>query len=105
MVMLTKQIKPTKRLIKLKMKMSDRMGGGGSEAYCFMGINTLMDKLEHLNSDLDSIMLEVRSINPIVGNVLANAAKAMGLDNAAKVVGMPKRMRTTKLMEKLLKIY
>jgi hypothetical protein len=46
MVILTKQIESTKRLIELKMKMSDRMGGGGSEAYCFMAINTLMDKLE-----------------------------------------------------------
>jgi hypothetical protein len=37
------------------------------------------------------MMLEVRVTNPIVGNVLANAAKSMGLDSAAKVMGMPKR--------------
>jgi hypothetical protein len=91
MVMLTKQIKSTKRLIELKIKMSDRMGGGGLEANCFMAIHTLMDKLEKRNADLDSMMLEVRATNPIVGNVLANAAKAMGLDSAAKVMGMPKR--------------
>jgi hypothetical protein len=78
-------------LIELKMKMSDRMGGGGLEAYCLMAINTLMDKLEKLDLDLDSMMSEVRATNPIVGNVLANAAKAMGLDSAAKVMGMPKR--------------
>jgi hypothetical protein len=90
MVMLMKQIKSTERLIELKMKMSNRTGGGGLEAHCFMAINTLMDKLEQLNSDLDSMMSEVRSTNPIIGNVLANAAKAMGLDSAAKVVGMPK---------------
>ena len=83
MVMLKKQIKSTEQLIELKMKMSDRMGGGGSEAYCFMGINTLMDKPEKLNSDLDSMMSEVRATNPIVGNVLVNVAKAMGLDSAA----------------------
>ncbi len=71
--------------------MSDRMGGGGLEAYCLMAINTLMDKLEKLDLDLDSMMSEVRATNPIVGNVLANAAKAMGLDSAAKVMGMPKR--------------
>jgi hypothetical protein len=90
MVMLTKQIKSTERLLELKMKMSDRIGGGGLEAHCFMAINTLMDKLEKLNSDLDSMMSEVRATNPIVGNVLANAAKAMGLDSAAKGMGMPK---------------
>jgi hypothetical protein len=70
--------------------MSDRMGGGGSEANCFMAIHTLMDKLEKLNTDLHSMMSEVRATNPIAGNVLANAAKAMGLDSAAKVMGMPK---------------
>jgi hypothetical protein len=90
MVMLTKQIKSTKRLIVLKIKMSDRMGGGGLDANYFMAIHTLMDKLEKLNADLDSMMLVVRTTNPIVGNVLANAANAMGLDSAAKVMGMPK---------------
>jgi hypothetical protein len=90
MVMLTKQIESTERLIEVKMKMSNRMGGGGSEAHCFIANNTLMDKVEQLNSVLDSMMSEVRSTNPIVGNVLANAAKAMGLDSAAKVTGRPK---------------
>jgi hypothetical protein len=75
----------TKRLIELKIKMSDKMGGGGLEA-----IHTLMDKLENLNANLDSMMSEVRVTNPIVGNVLANVTKAMGLESAAKVRGMPK---------------
>jgi hypothetical protein len=91
MVMLTKQIESTERLIELKIKMSDRMGGGGLVANCFTAIHTLMDKLEKLNADLDSMMSEVRATNPIVGNVLVNAAKTMGLDSAAKVMGMPKR--------------
>jgi hypothetical protein len=86
MVMLGKQIKSTERLIELKIKMSDRMGGGGLEA-----IETLMDKLENLSANLDSMMSEVRVTNPIVGNVLANATKAMGLESDAKVRGMPKR--------------
>jgi hypothetical protein len=86
MVMLSKQIKSTERLIELKIKMSDRMGGGGLEA-----IETLMDKLENLSANLDSMMSEVRVTNPIVGNVLANATKAMGLESDAKVQGMPKR--------------
>jgi hypothetical protein len=86
MVMLSKQIKSTERLIELKIKISDRMGGGGLEA-----IETLMDKLENLSANLDSMMSKVRVANPIVGNVLANATKAMGLESDAKVRGMPKR--------------
>ncbi len=35
--------------------------------------------MKKLNQDLDSMMIEKRSTNPIVGNVLAIAAKAMGL--------------------------
>ena len=43
------------------------------------GINNLMDKLERLNADLEIMMGEVRPINPIVGNVVENVAKSMGL--------------------------
>jgi hypothetical protein len=74
MMMLTKQIESTERLIEFKMKMSERMGIDS-----FKGINNLMDKLEQLNADLEIMMGEVWSINPIVGNVLKNAAKSMGL--------------------------
>ncbi len=42
-------------------------------------------------ADLDSMMLEMSATKPIMGNVLANAAKAMRLDSAAKVMGMPNR--------------
>ncbi len=76
--------------------MSDRMGGGESEANCFMAIHTLMDKLEKLNTNLDSMMSEVRATNSIVGNVWENVAKAMGLDSAAKVMGMPKHDEDSK---------
>jgi hypothetical protein len=74
MMMLTKQIESTEMLIEFKMKMSERMGVDS-----FDGINNLMDKLEWLNADLEIMMGEVRSINPIVGNVLENAVKSMGL--------------------------
>ncbi len=74
MMMLTKQIESTERLIEFKMKMSERMG-----LESFDGINNLMDKLERLNADLEIMMGEGWSINPIVGNVLGNAAKSMGL--------------------------
>jgi tape measure domain-containing protein len=43
------------------------------------GINNLMDKLERMNADLKIMMGELRSVNPIVGNVLENVAKSMGL--------------------------
>ncbi len=79
MVMLTKSIESTERLVELKMKMSDRMGVEGSETHSLTAINLLMDKLEQLNADLASMVLELRLTNPIVGNVLDNAKKAMGL--------------------------
>jgi hypothetical protein len=79
MVMLTKSIESTERLVELKMKLADRMGVEGSESDNLMAINRLMEKLEQLNADLSSMVLEVRMTNPIVGNVLDNAKKAMGL--------------------------
>ena len=79
MVMLTKSIESTERLVDLKMKMTDRMGVDGSETDNLMAINRLMEKLEQLNADLVSMVSEVRLTNPIVGNVLDNAKKAMGL--------------------------
>jgi hypothetical protein len=99
MVMLTKSIESTERLVELKMKMADRMGVEGSETHNLMAINLLMEKLEQLNADLASMVSEVRLTNPIVGNVLDNAKKAMGLDtttangttaNGTKKMGMPK---------------
>ncbi len=102
MLMLTKSIESTKRLVELKMKMSDRMGVDGLETHSLMAINLLMSKLEQLNADLDSMVLEVRLTNPIIGNVLDNANKAMGLETTAngtdgqletteETMGMPKR--------------
>ena len=61
-------------MIEFKMKKLERMG-----VDLFDGINNLMDKLKRLNADLEIMMGEVRSINLIVGNVLENAVKSMGL--------------------------
>jgi hypothetical protein len=83
MVMLTKSIESSERLIDLKMKMYDRVGRDKSDTYSLMAINLLIYKLEQLNSDLDSMVLEVRLTNPIVGNVLYNAKIAMGLVSPA----------------------
>jgi hypothetical protein len=55
------------------------MSSGGSEAQVFLSINLLMEKLERLNGDLETMMNEKWTTNPIVGNVLVMAAKAMGL--------------------------
>ena len=52
---------------------------GGSEAQVFLSIDMLMEKLEKLNETLDNMMNKTRKTNTIVGNVLAVAAKAMGL--------------------------
>ena len=79
MVMLTKSIESTERLVDLKMKMYDRMGEAGGDTYSLTGINVLMEKLEQLNADLEKMVSEVRFTNPIVGNVLDNAKIAMGL--------------------------
>jgi len=79
MVMLTKSIESTERLVDLKMKMYDRMGEAGGNTYSLTGINVLMEKLEQLNADLETMVAEVRYTNPIVGNVLDNAKIAMGL--------------------------
>ena len=102
MLMLTKSIKSTERLVELKMKMSDRIGADGLETHSLMAINLLMSKLEQLNADLDSMVSEVRLTNPIVGNVLDNAKKAVGLETTVngtdgrletteETMGMPKR--------------
>jgi hypothetical protein len=79
MVMLTKSIEPTERRIDLKMKMYDRVGPDGSDRYSLTANNLLMDKLEQLNLNLESMVLEVRLTNPFVGNVLDNVKIAMGL--------------------------
>jgi hypothetical protein len=73
------QVLSVYRLVELKMKMSDRMGVEGLETHNLMAINLLMEKLEQVNADLAFMVSEVRLTNPIVGNVLNNAKKAMGL--------------------------
>ena len=91
--MLTKQIESTERFVELKLKTSERMSLGGSEAWVFLSINMLMEKLEKSNETLDNMMNETRKMNPTVGNVLANAAKVMGLAKRDKNydMGLAKR--------------
>jgi hypothetical protein len=43
-----------------------------------------MEKLERLNRDLETMINEKRTTNPIIGNVLVMAAKAMGLAKGDK---------------------
>jgi hypothetical protein len=79
MIMITKQIESTEGLVESKLKTSERMSSGGSEAQVFSSINLLMEKLERLNGDLETMMNEKWTTHPIIGNVLVTAAKAMGL--------------------------
>jgi hypothetical protein len=84
MVMLSKQIESNECLVELKLKTLERVGLGGSEVQIFMSINLLMKKLEKLIEQLDGMMTEKRSTNPIIGNVLTIASKAMGLPKRDK---------------------
>jgi hypothetical protein len=79
MLMLLKQIESTKWLVELKLKTFARMSLGESEAQVNFTINLLMEKLERFSRELETMMQEKRTTNPIVGNVLSMAAKAMGL--------------------------
>jgi hypothetical protein len=76
-----------------------------------MAINLLMEKLEQLNADLVSMVLEVRLTNPIVGNVLDNAKKAMGLvtstakendEKRKKIWGCQSVMRIARMKKMLM---
>jgi hypothetical protein len=84
MVILSKQIESTEHLVELKSKTLERMSLGGPEAQIFMSINLLMENLEKLNEQLDAMMTEKRSTNPIAGNVLVIASKAMVLPKRDK---------------------
>ena len=66
-------------LIGLKLKMVDRIGNGDSSAQFNMSINILMEKLEWLNAELEQLSSNSAKMNPIVGLVLNQAAKAMEL--------------------------
>jgi hypothetical protein len=79
LVQLSKLIESMENLIGLKLKMVDRIGNGDSSAQFNMSINILMEKLERLNGELEQLSADTTKINPIVGSVLDQAAKAMGL--------------------------
>ncbi len=76
-----------------------------------MAINLLMEKLEQLNADLASMVSEVRLTNPIVGNVLDNEKKAMGLvtstakendEKGEKIWGCQSVMRIARMKKMLM---
>ena len=93
MLIVTKQIEFTERLVELKLKMSARMSLADSEAQVNFAINLLMEKLEGYHGVLETMMEEKRTINPIVGTVLSMAATAMGLakgDEGTTAIGLEK---------------
>jgi hypothetical protein len=79
LVQLTKLIESTEKCIELKIRMVERIGNGDSNAQINFSINSLMKKLEGLNSQLEQSSTETTSTNPIIGLVLEQAAVAMGL--------------------------
>jgi hypothetical protein len=90
MLILTKQIESTERLLELKLKTSARMSSVGSEAQVNFTINLLMEKLEGYHGVLETMMEETRTPNPIVCNVLSMAATAMGLAKGPTAMGLAK---------------
>jgi len=60
MVMLTKSIESTERLVELKMKMYDRSNS-------LMVMDLLMEKLEQLNTEIASMVSEVRLTTQLLG--------------------------------------
>jgi hypothetical protein len=93
MLIVTKQIEYTERLVELKLKTSARMSSADSEAQVNFAINLLMEKLEGYHGVLETMMEEKRTMNPIVSTVLSMAATAMGLakgDEGATAIGLEK---------------
>jgi hypothetical protein len=97
MLIVTKQIEYTERLVELKLKTSAGMSSADSEAQVNFAVNLLMEKLEGYHGVLETMMEETRTINPIVGTVLSMAATAMGLakgdeggDDGATAIGLEK---------------
>ncbi len=60
MLMLSKQIESTERLVELKLKTSERMILGGLEAQVNFTIQLLMEKLERFSGELETMMQEKR---------------------------------------------
>ena len=77
-VRLSKLIESTEKQIDLKLKMADKFGEE-YHAQFMMSINLLMEKLERLNDELEKSGSDGTTQNPIVGSVLMQAARAMGL--------------------------
>ena len=77
-VRLSKLIVSTEKQIDLKLKMADKFGEE-YHAQLMMSINLLMEKLEQLNDELERSGSDTTTQNPIVGSVLMQAARAMGL--------------------------
>jgi len=75
---LSKLIESTEKQIDLKLKMADKFGEE-YHAQFMMSINLLMEKLERLNDELEKSGSDATTQNPIVGSVLMQAARAMGL--------------------------
>ena len=77
-VRLSKLIDSTEKHIDLKLKMVEKFGEE-YHAQFMMSINLLMEKLDRLNEELEKSGRGETKQNPIIGSVLKQAARAMGL--------------------------
>ena len=77
-VRLSKLIESTEKQIESKLKLAEKFGEE-YHAQFMMSINLLMEKLDRLNEELEKSGRGETKQNPIVGSVLKQAAKAMGL--------------------------
>jgi hypothetical protein len=71
-------IESTEKQIDLKLKMAERFGEE-YHAQFMVSVNLLMEKLERLTDKLEKSGSDGTTQNPIVGTVLMQAARAMGL--------------------------
>jgi len=77
-VRLSKLIESTEKQIELKLKLAEKFGEEYN-AHFMMSINLLMEKLERYNEELEKYGSDATTQSPIVGSVLMQAARAMGL--------------------------
>jgi len=76
---ITKMIDTTQKMIDVKMRLADSMVGNGMGDEMRMSVFQMMEKIEKWNEELERMMAEKCESNPIVGGVLEDAVRSMGL--------------------------
>ena len=76
---ITKMIDTTQKMIDVKMNLADSRVGNGMGDELRMSVLKMMEKIEKWNEELERMMAEKCESNPIVGGVLEDAVRSMGL--------------------------